>query len=294
MYAAGPPWTLTLRYIESVAGEPFVMPVACEQRAEIAEHLRGALWLRLATLSRAGQVKMLDALETLADALEARTHPLGLSLDDRTPESLLAIEAGWLFPGWTASREVLSPCFRMDEPPLVVVTPAVTEPLENAISFSPSALTKPTAAERDATFLAWPFTSAVRMPAPADPTKPFDLDALRARSEEFRSRVGLVIDHAALNVDVSTIPPATLTRWFALAERFVRVSRHLQSPGPRLATWQDALRAPIPTAPLLPWLNLKPGELFVISKLSAPMKVPGFRTELRSLTGEDVPRQTLR
>jgi hypothetical protein len=291
-YTSEPAWTLTLRYAHSAVGGRFTMPAICEHRKESAELLRGALWLRLATLSRAGRAKMLEALETLADSLEARTHPLGLSLDDRTPESFLAIEAGWLFPGWTTSRELLSPCFQLDVPPFVVVTPEVEEPLTNSASFTPWALTKPTPAERKAIFLAWPLTTAIRMPAGGGTTKPFDLDALRARSEEFHSRLGLVVDHAALNVDVTTIPEATLTQWLALARRFVRLARHTPSRDPEVSTWREALTAPIPTAPLLPWLNLKPGELFVIPKLSAPMKVPSLRAELRSLTGRAVPRDT--
>ncbi len=261
-----------------VESDPVDVPAACKVDPDAPGSLRSAAWLRLATLSRHGQARLLAALETVADAAEAQAHPLGTDLEGESPAEILRKEATWFAPGWTAVRELLRPCFWNADATLVVITPTVTQPFERAATFAPFASTGANASERQARFLSWPLSFATHLSNSV--TSQTDVESLRARSESLTSPIAVVLDDVSLSVDPSRFPPSTMTQLETLARRFERIVHRVNTHDPALAAWREVLAAKEPPQPMLPWLNLQPGELLLVPKLAFALDARASRREL--------------
>lgn len=269
---------VTLAIAAGVEGAPVDVPTACKVDPDAPGSLRSAAWLRLATLSQSGQARLLAVLEAVADTAEAQTHPLGTDLEGESPAEILRREATWFTPGWTAVRELLRPCFWNADATLVVITPTVTQPFDGAATFAPFASTGTNASERQARFLSWPLSFATHLSNST--THQTDVESLRARSESLTSPVAVVLDDVSLSVDPSRFPPSTMTQLQTLAARFERILQRMNTHDPALAAWREVLATKEPPQPMLPWLNLQPGELLLVPKLAFALDDRASRREL--------------
>jgi hypothetical protein len=270
-----------------VESDPVDVPAACTVDPDAPGSLRSAAWLRLATLSQSGQARLFAILEAVADAAEAETHPLGTDLEGESPAEILRKEATWFAPGWTAVRELLRPCFWNADATLVVITPTVTQPFERAATFAPFAPAGANASERQARFLSWPLSFATHLSSST--THQTDVESLRARSESLSSPIAVVLDDVSLSGDPSRFPPSTISQLETLARRFERILQRVNSRDPALAAWREVLATKEPPRPMLSWLNLQPGELLLVPKLSFALDARALRRELhvRAVTPDD-------
>lgn len=267
---------VTLTIVRGLAGAPIVLPAACKPAPDAPGALHSAAWLRVATLSNDGQTRLIAALEAVADSAESHAHPLGTDMEGESPEEILREEAPWFIPGWTAVRALLRPCFWNADATLVVITPAVTQPFESSATFSPwEPAAHPT--ERQARFLSWPLSSAIHLSSSV--TYPTDAESLRARAESLGSPIGVVIDAASLSVAPSRLPPSIVTQLETLAARFERILRKVHTHDPALAAWREVLATKELPKPMLPWLNLQPGELLIVPKLAFALDEQTLRRE---------------
>ncbi|HEU5072824.1 MAG TPA: hypothetical protein VFU02_01595 [Polyangiaceae bacterium] len=270
--AASPasPHFVIVRGTDAVCREP-----AAEARQR---ELQVAAWLSFATLVPSGRERLLTALESLLDSIEARLHPLGMDLLDESPEQVARREAPWLLPIWTTARSIARRCFVAGDRSLAVVVQSSGAPPSPFASFDPFG-SEDTARElRLARFLCWPISSAIRVRL-SPPTE----RALRERCGAPRSTFALVIDRALQSVDLSLIAPDLRRRMHALRERLSRLARPKCDGCESFADVIDALTGGLPDAPVLDWLELGSGEALAVPRLSAVSQPGACLGELREL-----------
>jgi len=242
--------------------------------------LQVAAWLAFATLAPSAQGRLLTALESLLDSLEARLHPLGVDLLEESPEQIARHEAPWLLPIWTAARTIARRCFVAGDHSLVVLVGGVATPLPAAHArFDPFDTTSEDPKLRLARFLCWPISAAVRVKLGTDPAR-----ALRERCGAPASKLALVIDGSAQTVDAGAIQRDTRERMQALKERLSRLVRPKCKDCESIDEVVSALARGLPAAPALDWLELGEGEALAVPRLRAVSERDAFLRELEELS----------
>jgi len=252
------------------------VPEAAERQRE----LQVAAWLSFATLGPPAQDRLLTALESLLDSLEARLHPLGVDLLEESPEQIARREAPWLLPIWTAARTIARRSFVAGDRSLAVLVHGAATPLPATLSpFDPFGTTNEDPNLRLARFLCWPISAAVRVKLGAETAR-----RLRERCGAPASRLALVIDNSAQMVDAAAIERATRERLLALQRRLSRLPRRKCQDCESLDEVVSALARGLPEAPALDWLELGSGEALAVPRLRAVSERDAFLRELSELS----------
>lgn len=256
--------------------------VACPNRDATARQreLQVAVWLAFATLAPPAQDRLLTALESLLDSLEARLHPLGVDLLDESPEQIARREAPWLLPIWTAARTIARRCFVAGDHSLAVQVQSAATPQTAVLpGFDPFDTTSEDPQLRLARFLCWPISAAVRVKLQAESAR-----ALRERCGAPASRLALVIDRSAQTVDPSAIRRDTRERMRGLKKRLARLARPKCKDCESIDEVVNALARGLPDAPALDWLELGSGEALAVPRLRAVSERDAFLRELKELS----------
>jgi len=242
--------------------------------------LQVAAWLAFATLAPPAQDRLLTALESLLDSLEARLHPLGVDLLDESPEQIARREAPWLLPIWTAARTIARRCFVAGDRSLAVLLQGAATPLPNTLTgFDPFDTTSEDPKLRLARFLCWPISAAVRVKLGNESAR-----ALRERCAAPASRLALVIDGSAQTVAASAIQRETRERMRTLKARLSRLARPKCQDCESIDEVINALARGLPDAPALDWLELGSGEALAVPRLRAVPERDAFLRELQELS----------
>jgi len=241
--------------------------------------LRLAAWLTFGTLASSGRERLLAALESLLDSIEARLHPLGIDLLDESPEQVARREAPWLLPVWTAARAIARRCFVAGDRSLAVLVHNPGTPLPSTLtSFDPFGATDAGAELRLARFLCGPISNAVKIElSPLAETK------LRERCATPKSTIALVIDSALQSVTLSRVADGHRQRMQALRKRLSRRPRPKCNACESFADVIDALSSRLPSAPALDWLELGDTQALIVPRLSAVAQRHTYLTELNDL-----------
>lgn len=251
----------------------------CQVPAARRRELQVAAWLSFATLAPSTRERLLTAVESLLDSIEARLHPLGVDLLDESPEQIARREAPWLLPIWTAARTIARRCFVAGDRSLAVVVHGTGAPLPAPLaSFDPFSTADEDADRRLARFLCWPISAAVRVEL-----GPATERALRERCGAHGSKLALVIDGPLQSVDPSLIQRDLRQRMQAIRERLSRLARPKCDDCESFSEVIEALSNGLPDAPALDWLELAKGEALAVPRLSAVSDRDAFLQELGEL-----------
>jgi hypothetical protein len=246
------------------------------------EHeLRTAAWLTFATLNSEARSKLLDLIDAVLDSLEAQSHPLVYDLAEETPEALVRHEAPWLLPIWTASRSIARTCFSGGNGMLtVVVNDAKATLPPHFRSVDALDTTEGDSDLRLSRFLAWPITSARRVRATNSESATALWAQLRAKTWVRQSTVALVIDKATQNADVASLVGVQMaSRLIAMQARMHRWKNVDCKGCDMLSSALLAWSKGPPAAPVLPWLDLRETEAWVVPRLGALSQPERFASE---------------
>jgi hypothetical protein len=226
---------------------------------------RLAAALTLASLPPRSATELTDEVESLVTQIQLRAHPLGIDLEDRSPEQrfkrLLAVHA----PTWTSALALAQGRWTSPDRTQTVTLVPRCRPPATCVALADGAPTPPLPAGVDARgirFWAWPVTSARRLRTTASGARRL-AEHLRGRLGQPGSPLGLVL----LRPDLLSTPApdarlanasARLHRWLLRAN----VDRRLRLPWVGLSSTD---RPP----PAAPSLELREDEVLVIPRLGA-------------------------
>jgi hypothetical protein len=232
----------------------------------------------LSSLGAEARTSTLSDIGELIDGIEAQQLPLGLDLSDDSPSVIARRLQKALLPSWTAARSLVLGSWSASDGSLSVrvAAPARAASTQGITVLAWSETERNTLAAR-ARFLAWPVSNAVLLDA-GSPAGVRDLAALlRAGVTRESGLVGLVLDAGSQNVTRLSEGEPERRELEARLRRFDEAALKKLGDAEPLAR---ALRAGLPAAPALPWLELHASELLVVPRLSSLARRSRFLSEL--------------